>query len=104
MLAQQDDEALRKFTLSFGASQFSYITDTPVTPGTLARVKLFLDHPPSAIYCYAKATECKEHELGYKVTMTYSKLREVDQDLLIKAALYQQQKLLRQRSIERDNK
>jgi hypothetical protein len=36
--------------------------------------------------------------------MTYSKLREVDQDLLIKAALYQQQKLLRQRSIERDNK
>ncbi|MDF5053974.1 PilZ domain-containing protein, partial [Vibrio parahaemolyticus] len=30
--------------------------------------------------------------------------RESDQDLLIKAALYQQQKLLRQRSMERDKK
>lgn len=104
MLAQQDDETLRKYTLTFGASQFTYFTDTPVAAGTPARVKLFLDHPPAAIYCYTKATECKEHQLGYEVTMSYSRLRDVDQDLLIKAALYQQQKLLRQRSIERENK
>ncbi|MEF1340741.1 PilZ domain-containing protein, partial [Vibrio rotiferianus] len=43
-------------------------------------------------------------EQGHLVTLKYKLLREADQDLLIKAALYQQQKLLRQRSLERDNK
>ncbi|WED20808.1 PilZ domain-containing protein [Vibrio sp. JC009] len=104
MLAQQDEESFRKYTTSFGASQFSYISDKEMIPGTLARVKLFLDHPPAAIYCYAKVAESKEHELGHEVVMAYQRLREVDQDLLIKAALYQQQKLLRQRSKEREQK
>ena len=67
-------------------------------------MKLFLDHPAAAIYCYAQVVECESAEQGYVVTLKYKLLREADQDLLIKAALYQQQKLLRQRSLERDNK
>ncbi|WP_375750353.1 PilZ domain-containing protein [Vibrio sp. HN007] len=104
MLAQQDDERLRRYTISFGASQFSFINKDEIASGKKARVKLFLDHPAAAIYCYAKVAGCKEAEAGYEVTMVYEKLREVDQDLLIKAALYQQQKLLRQRSMERELK
>ncbi len=103
MLAQQDDESIRSITTSFGASQFTYIANEELTIGTLARVKLFLDHPAAAIYCYAKVIECTEGELGIQATLTYSLLRDIDQDLLIKAALYQQQKLLRQRSKERQN-
>lgn len=103
MLAQQDREEFRSYTTNFGASQFTYKPKKPVAVGTLARVKLFLDHPPAAIYCYAEVTECKEVEQGYEATLNYQLLRDIDQDLLIKAALYQQQKLLRQRSIERQN-
>lgn len=103
MLSQQDDEAFRSITTRFGASQFTYVSKTELELGRLARVKLFLDHPAAAIYCYAKVVDCQQSELGYEITLTYSLLREIDQDLLIKAALYQQQKLLRQRSKEREN-
>ncbi|PWI34952.1 PilZ domain-containing protein [Vibrio albus] len=103
MLAQQDDESSRHYTTSFGASQFSYQSASEIPAGTLARAKLFLDHPPAAIYCYAEATECIPNEHGFEVIMKYIMLREQDQDLLIRAALYQQQKLLRQRSLNREN-
>ncbi|MET2851162.1 PilZ domain-containing protein [Vibrio owensii] len=104
MLSQQDDAKLRFQTTQFGASQLSYRSDSEVETGKLVRVKLFLDHPAAAIYCYAQIVECDSTEQGYVITLKYKLLREADQDLLIKAALYQQQKLLRQRSLERDNK
>lgn len=103
MLAQQDKEEYRSYTTSFGASQFTHKSKTEIAIGELARVKLFLDHPPAAIYCYAQVVECNESEQGYETTFVYKLLREIDQDLLIKAALYQQQKLLRQRSIDRQS-
>ncbi len=104
ILAQQDEANYRCHTLSFGASQFSYLATEPVTSGQLFRAKLFLETPAAAIYCYAHATDCQPLEDGYEVTMRYDHLRDVDEDLLIKAALHQQQKLLRQRSLQRDNK
>ena len=104
MLSQQDEAALRFQTTQFGASQLSYRNDSAVGKDQLARVKLFLDHPAAAIYCSAQVIGCEHTEQGYLVTLKYKLLREADQDLLIKAALYQQQKLLRQRSLERDNK
>ncbi|PFG45882.1 hypothetical protein ATG66_2966 [Vibrio sp. ES.051] len=104
MLSQQDEIALRFQTTQFGASQLSYRADTALEPQQLVRVKLFLDHPAAAIYCYAQVEECASSEQGFIITLRYKMLREADQDLLIKAALYQQQKLLRQRSMERDKK
>ncbi len=102
MLSQQDNEAFRTRTISFGASQFSYLSQTELNQGQLARVKLFIEQPAAAIYCYAYVDECKKMEAGYQITMRYKLLRDNDQDLLIKAALTQQQKLLRQRSLDRD--
>ncbi|NOH49731.1 PilZ domain-containing protein [Vibrio rotiferianus] len=104
MLSQQDDPAQRSQTTQFGASQLSYRSNLLVEVGQLVRVKLFLDHPAAAIYCYAQVIECEPSEQGHLVTLKYKLLREADKDLLIKAALYQQKKLLRQRSLERDNK
>ncbi|MGF1696081.1 PilZ domain-containing protein [Vibrio kyushuensis] len=102
MLSQQDDEQYRNKTLSFGASQFSYCSATPLPAETKVRVKLFLDHPPAAIYCYGTVDSIEENEQGWETTVRYSLLRDIDEDLLIRAALHQQQKLLRQRSLNRD--
>ncbi|WP_394247367.1 PilZ domain-containing protein [Vibrio profundi] len=104
MLAQQDEAQFRTHTYTFGASQFSYSASSPVQTGMKVRAKLFLEYPAAAIYCYAEVTECKEKDAGYEVNLKYISLRDADQDLLIKAALHQQQKLLRQRSLDRDNK
>ncbi|MGF1753274.1 PilZ domain-containing protein [Vibrio makurazakiensis] len=103
MLSQQDEPELRTHTYSFGASQFSYHSTKAVTPGTKVRAKLFLECPAAAIYCYAEVNTCSEKENGFEVQLKYVLLRDADQDLLIKAALHQQQKLLRQRSLDRDN-
>lgn len=101
MLAQQDNSNTRFTTISFGASQLTYIAHQPFSDGDKVRVKLFLEHPAAAIYLYAHVTECEHDGESYQITIKYDLVRDVDQDLLIKAALYHQQKLLRQRSLER---
>lgn len=102
MLSQQDDVSLRHHTHSFGASQFTYMSDSAIRSGTKIRIKMFLDHPAAAIYCYGHVTEVEDNNDTYLITVRYDLLRDLDQDLLIKAALFQQQKLLRQRSLNRD--
>ncbi len=102
MLSQQDESQYRHMTTAFGASQLTYQTHDMLAVGTKLRIKLFLEHPAAAIYCYATVHNVEEKESGNIVTIKYDLLRETDQDLLIKAALYQQQKLLRQRSLDRE--
>ncbi|SJL82873.1 PilZ domain-containing protein [Vibrio palustris] len=102
MLSQQDDESRRYKTTAFGASQFSYLADNTLAIDTRVRAKLFLEYPAAAIYCYGVVTQCEEGEQGNEITVRYELLREIDQDLLIKSALHQQQKLLRQRSLDRN--
>ncbi|MDD9196915.1 PilZ domain-containing protein [Aliivibrio sp. S3MY1] len=102
LLIQQDDEAYRYKTSSFGASKFTFESKHALHLDQKAKVKLFLEHPPSAIYCYARVTQCTETETGYSIEMAYELLRDIDQDLLIKAALFQQQKVLKLRAQERN--
>ena len=102
MLSQQDNQTLRHETISFGASQFSYKASQSFAIGRKLRVKLFLDHPAAAIYCYGSVSQSTEDDKQHIISVKYDLLRDLDQDLLIKAALYQQQKLLRQRSLNRD--
>lgn len=102
LLIQQDNEIFRHKTSSFGASKFTFESKTSFDLHQKARVKLFLEHPPAAIYCYAAVTQCTPIDSGFMVEMAYELLRDIDQDLLIKAALYQQQKLLKLRAQERN--
>jgi len=102
VLSQQDDPAFRYTTETFGASQLTFLSKSPVAVGSLVRVKLFLDKPPAAVYCYAEVIGNKERESGqFEITLKYNRLLEGDRDLLIRAALYIQQKLLRQRAQQR---
>ncbi len=102
MLSQQDDPQYRQVTKSFGASQLSYYATQAIPTATKLRIKLFLEHPAAAIYCYATVDSIEEQNGDNIVTVKYDLLRDTDQDLLIKAALHQQQKILRQRSLDRD--
>ncbi|WP_112478353.1 PilZ domain-containing protein [Vibrio variabilis] len=103
MIAQQDEPELRHITRSFGASQLSYVNRDALQVGQYAKLKLFLDHPPSGVYCYAEVTQVEPQDDGYLITLSFVRILEEHQDLLIKAALHQQQKLLRQRSLDREN-
>ncbi|UXI02299.1 PilZ domain-containing protein [Photobacterium sp. TY1-4] len=101
VLSQQDNPALRYTTETFGASQLTFTATQPFQVGRYTRVKLFLDKPSAAVYCYAEVTDCREKGDAFEITLKYIRLQEDDQDLLIRAALYVQQKLLRQRAQQR---
>lgn len=101
LLSQQDDTHHRYTSISFGASQLTFYSEQPFAIDALARVKLFLEHPAAAVYCYASVAQCTAQDAGYHVTVHYERLRDLDQDLLIRASLYQQQQLLRQRTLTR---
>jgi len=102
ILTQQCDEHLQYSTASFGASQLTFISTHPFDNDAKLRVRLFLEHPAAAIYLYAHVIESVLLDTTYQITVMYDRLRDNDQDLLIKAALYHQQKLLRQRSLDRN--
>lgn len=102
LLTAQDDPRFRHFTTEIGASQITYTAEQALEPGLPLRVKLFLDDPAAAIYCYAQVSDCEAIESAFSIRARYVCLREQDEDLLIKAALHQQQRLLRQRAIERN--
>ncbi|MCM0147162.1 PilZ domain-containing protein [Photobacterium galatheae] len=104
VLAQQDDPAFRQITQTFGASQLTYLSQQPMTAGSQVRLKLFLENPPAAVYCYASVQNCQPAgDDTFEVTLHYSRLQEEDRDLLIRAALHIQQKLLRQRAMQRND-
>ncbi|KXF81955.1 PilZ domain-containing protein [Enterovibrio coralii] len=103
MLSQQDDPTIRYQTETFGASSLTFIAKQAFQKGQHVRLKLFLENPPSAIYCYGSVYGCKEKNGKYAVGVKYIRLQEDDRDVLIRAALHQQQKLLRQRALERNN-
>jgi len=102
MLSQQDDPQYRRTSKAFGASKLTYHSEEMLSVGTKLRIKLFLEHPPAAIYCYATVDSVEQQDGDNIITAKYDLLRDTDQDLLIKAALHQQQKLLRQRSLDRE--
>ncbi|KMV32150.1 hypothetical protein [Photobacterium swingsii] len=116
VLSQQDDPTIRFTTRTFGASRLSFISPTPLTLGRNARIKLFLNDPPAAIYCYGEIIDCQPYgsqsgddsdnscdKSNYEVHLRYTQLLESDRDLLIRAALHVQQKLLRERAQQRSD-
>ncbi|MCG7586728.1 PilZ domain-containing protein [Photobacterium sp. OFAV2-7] len=98
VLSQQDNPRHRHITETFGASQLTFFSAKAIPVGTNARVKLFLDKPSAAVYCYAEVVSNTTKGDKVEVTLKYNRLQEDDRDLLIRAALYIQQKLLRQRA------
>lgn len=103
MLSQQDDPRFRYQTETFGASGLTFISQMEFKKDAVVRLKLFLDSPPTAVYCYGRVYGCKEKNGKFAVGIKYIRLKEEDKDVLIRATLHQQKKLLRQRALERNN-
>ncbi|CAH0525559.1 PilZ domain-containing protein [Vibrio hippocampi] len=102
LISQQDQAEFRHTATQFGAGELTYRANHTLQTGQFAEVKLFLDHPPAGIYCIGEVSHIKEHQDQFDITIRFVHILEEHQDMLIKAALHQQQKLLRQRSLDRE--
>ncbi|MGL4269102.1 MAG: PilZ domain-containing protein [Plesiomonas sp.] len=98
ILAQEDQPQLRHLTHTFSAGGFSYFADTPPASGSIMRIKLFLSQPAAAVYAYGEVSEVSIEDGRPLVQIRFIRLRDKDQDLLIRAALHEQQQQLKQRA------
>ncbi|WP_413110343.1 PilZ domain-containing protein [Thaumasiovibrio sp. DFM-14] len=111
ILLQHNATTQRYTTEAFGAgaltlliAQRDLLSSKQWQVGSLYRINIFLDSPAAAVYCYGSITAC-EHisEEQAQITLRYDLIQEADRDLLIRAALHQQQKVLRRRAEARTN-
>ena len=101
VLRQQDEAAGRYTTVSFGGSGCSYIASTALSPLQVVEIKLFLDNNDGAVFCYGQVLSCQQHNNGFLLQVVFSSIREEDRELLVRASLHQQSRLLKQKAEQR---
>jgi hypothetical protein len=98
ILQQQDDEAQRYTAIKFGGGGVVVQQKQAVEVGSFARVKIFLESESAAIYCIAQAVACEassDSDELFDVSYAYTRIREEDQELLVRASLHLQTAQLR---------
>lgn len=103
ILHQQDDETKRYETVKFGGGGVVVKSAHPIAVGCLAELKIFLDQEAAAIFCYGEVIACHEQENDYHIAFIFSRIREQDQELLVRASLHLQTLELRKRSKSRQS-
>ena len=110
ILRQEDDETYQYRAVSFGGSGLTLISTEPMAVGVTYELKIFLESEASAVFCYGEVIQCQQTEQGsannqdktcntdseqYNVSLIFSRIREQDQELLVRASLHIQAQQLR---------
>ncbi|TDF42041.1 PilZ domain-containing protein [Alteromonadaceae bacterium M269] len=98
ILQQQDDKEHQYQGIEFGGSGVKVISDTEMPLEQVVEIKVFLTEEACAIFAYAEVIDCKQVDDKYHVSLTFSSIREQDQDILVKASLHIQTQQLKKRA------
>ena len=101
VLAQQDNPESRFDTSEFGAGEVKFLAHGDLALEQAVRIKIFLPNDSSAIYCYGtiSAREVQESDQSLiEYTAAYTRIRDIDREILIRATLRIQQLQLKQRA------
>ncbi len=101
VLRQQDDASSRYTTLSFGGSGCSYIAGSPLPVLQVVEIKLFLDNNDGAVFCYGQVVSCEPRQDNWLLKLVFNSIREEDRELIVRASLHQQSRLLKQKAEQR---
>lgn len=97
ILQQQDDPNLRYESVKFGGGGIVVKHTQPIDVGTIAELKLFVAEEAAAIFCYGEVITCQQESDGYHIAFIFTRIREQDQELLVRASLHLQTQQLRKR-------
>jgi hypothetical protein len=103
VLQQQDDKSQAFMSYKFGGGGIILISDTPVELGEIAELKIFLKEEASAIFCFGEVIACQRVTDSYHISFIFTRIREEDQDLLVRASLHLQTLQLRKRAKQQKN-
>ena len=105
----QDEQQQRLPGQSFGGSKVCYLSPEPLAPGRLVELKIFITDENCAVYCIGQISDCQPHEaadaaFAYRVTADYARIRDEDQEQLVRASLRVQSRKLKERAESRGDK
>lgn len=98
ILQQQDDLSQRLQAVKFGGAGLIVDDDKPWDIGAFAELKLFLQEEAAAIFCYGEVIACQQQADSYHISFLFARIREQDQELLVRASLHLQAQQLKRRS------
>lgn len=101
ILQQQDEPNYRYNTVKFGGGGLVMQSDNAMQIGTKVEMKLFITEEAAAIFCYAEAIACEPSDDKFHISFVYTRIRELDQELLVRASLHLQTAQLKKRNKEK---
>jgi len=97
ILQQHSKHEQSYHSLKFGGGGIVLDSENELSVGAIVELKLFLREEASAIFCFAEVIACKPADDTYHVSLIFTRIREEDQDLLVRASLHLQAANLRKR-------
>lgn len=103
VLQQQDDEQHRYEGIKFGGGGVIIANHSPMEPGLQVELKIFINEEATAIFCYGEVIACQQQDDEYHITLIFTRIREQDQETLVRASLHMQTQQLRKRAKKENN-
>lgn len=101
VLQQQDQPGERYTTQSYSGSGCCFLADKTFEPLQTVEIKLFLANNDGAVFCYGQVISCEATNNLFQIKVVFSRMREEDRELLVRASLHQQSRLLKQKAEQR---
>lgn len=107
VLRNEDNPEFRQHSIEFGGGGVRYIdNETLLKVGQQTQLKLFLHkaahNSTAAIYSYAEVANIETTPQGQAITLAFSRIRDDDREIMVRASLHAQSRLLKKRAEERD--
>ena len=94
VLQSQDEDDIKLHTTTFGGGGFTFESEQSFDTNQYLVCKLFFNEDAAAIYCYAKIAQVEAVEGGNKYTLLFSRIRDDDREIVVRASLHLQSKQL----------
>lgn len=103
ILHQEDDPDARHESIEFGGGGIKVKCDDELAIGQFAELKIFIETEAAAIFCLGEVIACQQEEDEYHIAFIFRRIREEDQELLVRASLHLQTAQLRERAQQQKN-
>lgn len=103
VLQSQDESDLKFHTQTFGGGGFTFETEQSFDLNSYLICKLFFNEDAAAIYCYAKVAQIDVREGSKKYTMVFSRIRDDDREIVVRASLHLQSKQLLEKTRQKQS-
>ncbi|WP_430455893.1 PilZ domain-containing protein [Rheinheimera sp.] len=101
ILLMQDDPQHRCFSHSYGGSALCFDHETAFALGQLLEVKMFLEHNDGAVFTLVRVIGVEPVGDKFRIRSTYTRLRDQDRELIVRASLHQQSRQLKRKAEQR---